>query len=46
LITFTFCDFLKLIGFPSVIDLPESVQTIINNTQSPLPTIAKPQEGE
>ena len=37
LITFSFCDYLKLIGFPSTIDLPESVQTLINNTQSQLP---------
>ena len=37
LLTFTFCDFLALIGFPKTIDLPDSVQTIINNTQSPLP---------
>ena len=36
-ITFSFCDYLKLIGFPSTIDLPESVQTLINNTQSALP---------
>jgi len=36
-ITFSFCDYLKLIGFPSTIDLPESVQTMINNTQSSLP---------
>lgn len=36
-ITFSFCDYLKLIGFPSTIDLPESVQTLINNTQSTLP---------
>lgn len=37
LITFSFCDYLKVIGFPSTIDLPESVQTLINNTQSQLP---------
>jgi hypothetical protein len=37
LLTFTFCDFLTLVGFPKTIDLPDSVQTIINNTQSPLP---------
>lgn len=36
-ITFSFCDYLKLIGFPSTIDLPPSVQTMINNTQSTLP---------
>ena len=36
-ITFSFCDYLKLIGFPSTIDLPESVQTVINNTQNALP---------
>ena len=36
-LTFTFCDFLTLIGFPKTIDLPESVQTLINNTQSQLP---------
>ncbi len=37
LLTFTFCDFLTLVGFPKTIDLPDSVQTIINTTQSPLP---------
>jgi len=36
-ITFSFCDYLKLIGFPSTIDLPPSVQAVINNTQSTLP---------
>ena len=36
-LTFTFCDFLTLIGFPKTIDLPDSVQTLINNTQSQLP---------
>jgi len=37
LITFTFCDYLKVIGFPSTVDLPESVQVLINNTQTTLP---------
>ena len=33
-ITFTFCDFLKIIGFPSTIDLPPSIQTAIASTNS------------
>ena len=33
-ITFTFCDFLKIIGFPSTIDLPPSIQTTIASTNS------------
>lgn len=33
-ITFSFCDYLKLIGFPSVIDLPPSVSTLINNNNA------------
>ena len=37
LITFDFCDFLKIIGFPTTIDLPPSIQTVINAAESPLP---------
>jgi hypothetical protein len=33
-ITFTFCDFLKIIGFPTTIDLPPSIQTAIASTNS------------
>ena len=36
-ITFNFCNYLTLVGFPKTIDLPDSVQTLINNTESPLP---------
>ena len=36
-ITFNFCNYLTLVGFPKIIDLPDSVQTLINNTESPLP---------
>src|SRR6056300_483169 len=36
-ITFSFCDYLKVIGFPSIIDLPESVQTLINTSANVLP---------
>ena len=32
--TFTFCDFLKIIGFPSTIDLPPSIQTAVAATNS------------
>jgi len=45
-ITFSFCDYLKLIGFPSTIDLPESVQTLINNTQSQLPNVITVEEAD
>jgi hypothetical protein len=33
-ITFTFCDFLKIVGFPSTIDLPPSIQTAVATTNS------------
>ena len=33
-ITFTFCDFLKIIGFPTTIDLPPSIQTAVAATNS------------
>ena len=33
-ITFTFCDFLTIVGFPTTIDLPASVQTSIPTTNS------------
>jgi len=33
-ITFTFCDFLTIIGFPTTIDLPPSIQTAIASTNS------------
>jgi len=32
--TFTFCDFLTIVGFPTTIDLPASVQTSIPTTNS------------
>jgi len=44
-ITFDFCDFLTLIGFPKTIDLPPSVQVLINNTQSPLPNTTQPDQS-
>ena len=44
-ITFDFCDFLTLIGFPKTIDLPPSVQVLINNTQSPLPNTTQPNQS-
>lgn len=37
LITFDFCDFLTLIGFPTTIDLPPSIQAVINTEVSALP---------
>jgi len=40
-ITFNFCNYLTLVGFPKTIDLPESVQILINNTESPLPNITE-----
>ena len=33
-ITFTFCDFLTIIGFPTTIDLPPSIQTVVASTNS------------
>jgi len=33
-ITFTFCDFLTIVGFPTTIDLPASVQTSVPTTNS------------
>ena len=33
-ITFSFCDYLKVIGFPSTINLPDSIQTSIPTTNS------------
>ena len=44
-ITFDFCNFLTLIGFPKTIDLPPSVQVLINNTQSPLPNTTQPDQS-
>jgi hypothetical protein len=32
--TFTFCDFLTIIGFPTTIDLPPSIQTVVASTNS------------
>ena len=32
--TFTFCDFLTIVGFPTTIDLPASVQTSVPTTNS------------
>ena len=37
-LTFTFCDFLTLIGFPKTIALPESVTAVVNNIENSLPT--------
>ena len=45
-ITFNFCNYLTLIGFPKTIDLPESIQTLIINTQSPLPNTVIEQETD
>lgn len=45
-ITFDFCDFLTLVGFPKTIDLPESVQTLINTTESPLPNTTVEEEAD
>ena len=36
-ITFSFCDYLKVIGFPSTINLPNSIQTLINTSANVLP---------
>tara|TARA_B100001094_G_scaffold38698_1_gene33047 strand:- start:714 stop:1709 length:996 start_codon:yes stop_codon:yes gene_type:complete len=36
-ITFTFCDFLTIIGFPKTIALPDSVTTIVSTVESSLP---------
>ena len=33
-ITFTFCDFLTIVGFPTTIDLPPSIQTVVASTNS------------
>ena len=33
-ITFTFCDFLTIVGFPKTIDLPPSIQTVVASTNS------------
>ena len=32
--TFTFCDFLTIVGFPTTIDLPPSIQTVVASTNS------------
>ena len=37
-LTFTFCDFLTLIGFPKTIALPDSVTAVVNNIENSLPT--------
>jgi hypothetical protein len=39
-VTFNFCNFLTLIGFPTTIDLPDSVQTSPSGVVSPLPSAA------
>ena len=36
-ITFTFCDFLTIIGFPKTIALPDSVTTVVSSVESSLP---------
>lgn len=36
-ITFTFCDFLTIIGFPKTIALPDSVTTVVSTVESSLP---------
>lgn len=37
-LTFTFCDFLTLIGFPKTIALPNSITEVVNSVESSLPT--------
>ncbi len=37
-LTFTFCDFLTLIGFPKTIALPDSVTAVVNTIENSLPT--------
>jgi hypothetical protein len=41
-LTFTFCDFLTIIGFPTTIDLPPSIQTAVAATNS----LTVPESGE
>jgi hypothetical protein len=41
-ITFTFCDFLTIVGFPTTIDLPPSIQTVVASTNS----LTVPESGE
>ena len=37
-LTFTFCDFLSLIGFPKTIALPDSITEVVNSVENTLPT--------